>query len=740
MPKERQQQPTEDNSQVQWLERLRRHKIVLVLTVSAAVLGGLVAVLDDGQKLISSIGQVSSFFREQREEERLVELVQRADTAYFYDYDLIEAARLYREAAESGSAHAQAAMAKLAFNGWAGVVEDHSQADYWADRAVPVLLEKAGTDPSAAYLLAYLYKNGIGVREDLEEAFNRYRSAADRNYAPAQSNLASFYAIGEFVLEDQEKAFQLQLSAARQGHVVAIHQVGIGYFNGRDDVVERDAAAAVTWLTSAAEKGHTEAQTDLALLYNSIDFGPVDHEASVDWLRRAASAGNARAQYYLGVFLYNGSAGLEVDEEEGARFLQLSASNGNVDAMLRVGLIYIDGNVSSVPEDKEEGVRFLRLAAGAGIVEAQYRLAHMLHAGENLEPDFDEARHWYEECSGEAGGVCTTSLAIMYELGRFGQIDIRQAKSLYEEALELGDENGGYRLARLLLENEDTNDPAVNRRALSLFTRAVELEPRHGYSWYEIGSLFSEGPPGIPQNEVEATQAFLNGAEAGSAPAQLKLGWRYYQGIDTDSDLEVAVHWFVEAAKQGLTAPLDALRTIIEDGEAAELTEDDLMELQDVGLRAHEDVASWNDCEANGLGLRYLNGEWAQKNIAIAERWFLHGAERGSSAAAYNYGRLHVLEEAALPDPESGLRWLQKAADLDFAKAEHLLGLLYFEGRHVERDPERAFYHLIRAKELGEAVDPEIIEKAAPDEIIAAFSPDPGLCRDGSTDHMTQLQ
>src|SRR5437762_10331552 len=51
-------------------------------------------------------------------------------------------------------------------------------------------------DAKAQYVLARMYENGTGVRENLTKAVAWYRQAAKKGFAPAQYNLGRIYAAG----------------------------------------------------------------------------------------------------------------------------------------------------------------------------------------------------------------------------------------------------------------------------------------------------------------------------------------------------------------------------------------------------------------------------------------------------------------------------------------------------------------------------------------------------------------
>lgn len=148
------------------------------------------------------------------------DVLQRAATAEdAKDYDL--AFKLYREAADQGSARGQ-------FN------------------------------------VGYFYRNGLSVDEDAAEAARWYRRAADQGYATAQNNLGLLYSQGEGVKQDYGMARRLYTSAAEQGNATAQSNLGLLYLKGRG--VTKDQATARAWFKKAAVQGNKTAIATLAEL------------------------------------------------------------------------------------------------------------------------------------------------------------------------------------------------------------------------------------------------------------------------------------------------------------------------------------------------------------------------------------------------------------------------------------------------------------------------------------------
>ncbi len=93
------------------------------------------------------------------------------------------------------------------------------------------------------------------------QAFEHYRRAAHRGFAPAQNNLAVMYEFGIGVEQSTQQALSWYRKAAVQGEANAQHSLGEILYFGR--LGQSDTAAGIYWLEKAAEQGHFAANEQL---------------------------------------------------------------------------------------------------------------------------------------------------------------------------------------------------------------------------------------------------------------------------------------------------------------------------------------------------------------------------------------------------------------------------------------------------------------------------------------------
>lgn len=115
--------------------------------------------------------------------------------------------------------------------------------------------------PEAQNEVGFIYERGIGVAQDLGQAFNLYQLAANQELAIAQFNLGILYARGIGVTPDYQEALKWLLLASDQGLAIAQTVLVSLYENGLGGL--RDHGEAVTRSRLASEQVNTLALSDM---------------------------------------------------------------------------------------------------------------------------------------------------------------------------------------------------------------------------------------------------------------------------------------------------------------------------------------------------------------------------------------------------------------------------------------------------------------------------------------------
>ncbi len=89
-------------------------------------------------------------------------------------------------------------------------------------KALPLLQQRASSDPRAMFLLGSCLMEGWGIAQDDIQAVAWFRKSAERGFADAQCNLGWMYANSRGVTQNDEQAVAWYTKAAEQGHADAV--------------------------------------------------------------------------------------------------------------------------------------------------------------------------------------------------------------------------------------------------------------------------------------------------------------------------------------------------------------------------------------------------------------------------------------------------------------------------------------------------------------------------------------
>ena len=185
--------------------------------------------------------------------------------------------------------------------------------------------------------LALIYENGIGVIKDLTKSMTFYEQAAQQNFVQAQVNLAALYYTGECGNKDLSKAINLLEKAAQFGYAPAQFNLAAMYFTGNG--IQKNVIKAIRLLEEAANQGLAQAQFNLSNIYmNGYDVVKNPTKA-FHLLEQAANNGFALAQFNLGLIYYNGE-NIEKNLLKAIILYEKAAIQGHLKAQTIISRIY----------------------------------------------------------------------------------------------------------------------------------------------------------------------------------------------------------------------------------------------------------------------------------------------------------------------------------------------------------------------------------------------------------------
>lgn len=177
--------------------------------------------------------------------------------------------------------------------------------------APAVLAQSAGEKEADDVAAAMTRAEEAFQAADIVGAIAAYRSAAERGHAPAQTRLGQLLDTAE----QNAEAARWYREAADNGDAAAAF--GLGGLYAAGEGVERDQAAALRWITQAAEQGFAPAIRAMAIAHEKGQLGlTVSYDRAVSWLRAGVAAGDGWSIARLSRAYRRGELGLRIDTEQ----------------------------------------------------------------------------------------------------------------------------------------------------------------------------------------------------------------------------------------------------------------------------------------------------------------------------------------------------------------------------------------------------------------------------------------
>ena len=282
------------------------------------------------------------------------------------DKELEHAASWFKRAAEQGDLLAIHNYGRMLLNG-IGVKQDKQQAIiYWLKAA------EAGHAQTQCDL-GNLYYKGKDITPNKEQAAHWFKKSAEQNFQHAQWNLAICYMNGEGVNRDFDQAIYWFAEASDNGYANTFKQLcndadkgwkgkpfgdylaGMNYYYGE----QKDIEQAVKIFKAVGKKKIAEAYTMLGLCYANKDWKKQNIKNAVKEFKSAVKAGSSSGQFYLAT-LYETGKGVDVDMAQALALYHQAAEAGMPMAQSYLGDIYYEGR--GVEQSYETAVKYYKLA------------------------------------------------------------------------------------------------------------------------------------------------------------------------------------------------------------------------------------------------------------------------------------------------------------------------------------------------------------------------------------------
>ena len=225
-------------------------------------------------------------------------------------------------------------------------------------------IEAKKDDAAAMTLIAELYKDGLGFRQDPAEAARWYKLAAAKGDRQAAFALGRAYLQGAGVPKDKAKARSFFQTAARRNHGAALYNLGILAMESKQKGKFGDFVKAAEYFRKAAAQGDIDAVYSLAIMHRRGIGVPFDRIKSTTLLKRAADRHHISAVVQFAIARFNG-AGIARDEKDAVRYFIRAAWRNAPIAQNRLARLYASGR--GVKKDMVQAMKWHIIARASGI-------------------------------------------------------------------------------------------------------------------------------------------------------------------------------------------------------------------------------------------------------------------------------------------------------------------------------------------------------------------------------------
>lgn len=644
---------------------------------------------DEGLTLLKRIKQQSP--------EALIMLARLCTTGDILPRDDAMAKSYLKQAVDGGSEQALIELAKL-------LVEQKNYRD-----GLPLLTEAAARNNlEAIVLLAALYHKGLGVAQLDDKAAFLYYKAACMGSAEAQYEFASILMASNFAHE-RTRGLKWCAKAALQHHVAALSAYGTFLKNDADAKIGTTKAAqpqkwlslntaneeiyssykvAFGYLLEAAEGGDSKAQYIVAEMYRNGQGVLKNIAQSVSWCKKAAIGGNIEAQFKMAE-LYNHGEIFEANLEQAAEWYRSAASNGSVAAAYQLGLLYHEGR--GVIQSDVQAMRYFEQAATKNYAPAIRELGwHFLH-GIGCDIDCNKAEGYLLRAAEQENEDAVIDLFELYRQNPGTSNKMAEALKLLTKLSDEGRPQSTYLLAKCNFNGIGLKENAS--QGLELLKKSANLGCAQAQ--LDLGQLYYDGRL-VACNYQKAVMYFRKAAEQKSAKALYVVGTCARDGMGTLVNYSEAVACFKASAEQGYSLSYLALGEMYENGVGVITSQKEA--LRYYRLLAYSD---YNDAFPLIADILVKGGGEVEANPEEAAQWLLNGVKRGHSGCCYRLAQMHFKKDFEMADTATGMRLMNKAAELGNCEALYFLAQAYLKGNMVQANVSKAFYYCQKAAALN---------------------------------------
>lgn len=221
--------------------------------------------------------------------------------------------------------------------------------------------------------LAYLYDEGLGIKQDYTKSLELYTKGCDAGHARGCTNLGVQYEKGLGVKQDLAKGIELYKKGCDEGDAHGCKNFGWIYEIGRG--VEQNHVKANELYEQACDSGSANGCTNLGYQYEKGYGTKQDYVKASEFYQEGCDGNYARGCSNLG-YLFRKGLGVEKNETKAADLYKQSCDGGHAHGCKNLGYLYREG--FGVEQDLAKAKELYQQACDDGNAEGCNALGKLL--------------------------------------------------------------------------------------------------------------------------------------------------------------------------------------------------------------------------------------------------------------------------------------------------------------------------------------------------------------------------
>lgn len=548
----------------------------------------------------------------------------------------------------------------------------------------------------ARLALGCLYRDGIGVDQDIKKGRELIEKAVENGCVEANAGLADFYQSGSLdVLQNGDRALKLFEEAAKgtepEWVSYALSSMGVMYADGQD--VNADLNKAIEYYTKAHDALGYGYYDYIASVYQNRLYNPEKaneyYKLAHDEFEKEAEGGVPEAMCYMGVMYQQGLA-VDKDMKKAVEWFEKAADAGDKNAIQNLAKLYYDGFL--VDRDCAKAIElYEKTAKEAGEYGNYIQIAKLYKNGDGVEKNEDKAKEYLEKYLNEGGTRAAYQMASMYDIGNIVAQDTAKAVELYQKAADAGN----YQ-AMMSLGNCYWNGNGVDKdqaKGAEMYLKSAEAGNTNMY--LDLGYMYSRGD-GFEKDEAKAQECFEKYAKANEGRGANTIGYQYHTGTILEKNVDKAKEWYERACNEGDKNAMVNMGSLYLNGDGVDKNPEEAIKWFEKAVDAGN-----TSCLLN-IAYLYSQGVGVEKDEAKAEEYI--GKYASDADHMKTLGEIYATGNSVIKkDEKKSFEWMEKASNAGSIPATTGLGYYYQKGFGTDADEAKGFELYQKAADCGDA-------------------------------------